>query len=159
MANFNNPYNNYPYGNVYQPFTYPYGNMNYQGNNNQQINNQQMQQPQMNQYAFVNGIEGAKSFQMQPNQTILLMDSDRPVCYMKTTNNIGQASLRYFKLTEVNENELKDDTQPQTNNVNNDYVLKADFDALSKKVNDLLGKMEKPYKNENSKGNKVVKDE
>ena len=159
MANFNNPYNNYPYGNVYQPFNYSYGNFNYQGNNNQQINNQQMQQPQMNQYAFVNGIEGAKSFQMQPNQTILLMDSDRPVCYMKTTNNIGQASLRYFKLTEVNENELKDDTQQQTNNVNNDYVLKADFDALSKKVNDLLGKMEKSYKNENSKGNKVVKDE
>lgn len=159
MANFNNPYNNYPYGNVYQPFTYPYGNMNYQGNSNQQINNQQMQQPQSNSYYYVNGVIGAKSFQLQPNQTVMLMDSDSPMCYMKQSNGMGQSTLRYFKLVEVNENELKDDTQPQTNNVNNDYVLKADFDALSKKVNDLLGKMEKSYKNENSKGNKVVKDE
>lgn len=160
MANFNNPYNNYPYGMPYQPFTYPYGNMNYQGNNQQQVNNQQVQQQaQMNQYAFVNGVEGAKSFQMQPNQTIMLMDSDRPVCYMKSTNNIGQASLRYFKLTEVNENELKNDSQSQENKDNNDYVLKADFEALSKKVNDLLDRTQKTYKNENLKGNKVVKDE
>lgn len=162
MANFNNSYNNYPYGMPYQPFTYPYGNMNYQGNNNQQINNQQMQptpQPQANSYFYVNGVIGAKSFQLQPNQTVMLMDSDSPMCYMKQSNGMGQSTLRYFKLVEVNENELKDDTQPQTNNVNNDYVLKADFDALSKKVNDLLGKMEKSYKNENSKGNKVVKDE
>ena len=59
-----------------------------------------------NVYAFVNGIEGAKSFQIMPNQTVLLMDSDNPVCYMKTANAMGQATLRYFKLVEVSEQDL-----------------------------------------------------
>lgn len=72
------------------------------------------------------------------------MDSDNPICYMKTANGVGQSTLRYFKLTEVNENELKNTNQP----VNNDYVLKADFDVLNKKVNDLLDKLEKPKENE-----------
>lgn len=60
-----------------------------------------------NVYYFVNGIEGAKSFAVQPNQTVLLMDSDAPMCYMKQSNGIGQSSIRYFKLTEVKEDDLK----------------------------------------------------
>ena len=67
-------------------------------------------QPQMNQYAFVNGVEGAKSFIVKPNQTILLMDSEQPICYMKQSNGFGQSSLRYFKLVEVKEEELKQPT-------------------------------------------------
>lgn len=144
MANYN--YGGYPYGMPYQAFMpQPNQQPNYNNMNNNYANQQPQQQPQMNQYAFVNGIEGAKSFQLQPNQTILLMDSDNPICYMKTANGVGQSSLRYFKLTEVNENELKNTNQP----VNNDYVLKADFDVLNKKVNDLLDKLEKPKENEN----------
>lgn len=96
------------------------------------------QQPRNNQYAYVNGIEGAKSFQMQPNQTMMLMDSDSPMCYMKSTNNLGQASLRYFKLVEVAESDLKP-TAPQ---VNPDYVLKSDFDALVKRLDDLIKEKE-----------------
>ncbi len=60
-----------------------------------------------NVYYFVNGIEGAKSFTVQPNQTVLLMDSDAPMCYMKQSNGIGQSTIRYFKLTEVKESEIK----------------------------------------------------
>lgn len=92
------------------------------------------QQPQMRQYSFVNGIEGAKAFQVQPNQTIMLMDSDDPICYMKQANNIGQATLRYFKLVEVSEQELRNVNQVQTNP---DYVLKSDFDALVKRIEEL----------------------
>ena len=84
MANYNNPYG--------------YGNYN-----SYNPNSKVYQQSQLNHYAFVNGIEGAKSFQLQPNQNIMLMDSDNPICYMKQTNNIGQATLRYFKLVEVSE--------------------------------------------------------
>ena len=63
-------------------------------------------QPRTNVYAFVNGIEGAKSYQMMPNQTVLLMDSDNPICYMKTSNSIGQSTLRFFKLLETTEQDL-----------------------------------------------------
>lgn len=115
MANYNNPYG--------------YGNYNsYNPNNNI------YQQSQLNHYAFVNGIEGAKSFQLQPNQNIMLMDSDNPICYMKQTNNIGQATLRYFKLVEVSEQELRNANQVPSNN---EYVLKSNFDALVKRINEL----------------------
>lgn len=160
MANFNNNFSGYPYGAPYQPYSYPYGNF-YQPNNmnmNQNSSGMQNQQPQMNQYAFVNGIEGAKSFQLQPNQTILLMDSDNPLCYMKSANGVGQSTLRYFKLTEISENDLKNNNGKEQINAN-DYVLKADFEVLSKRMDDLSSKLEKSFKTENFKGNKVNKNE
>ena len=88
-------------------------------------------QPQMNQYAFVNGIEGAKSFIVKPNQTILLMDSEQPICYMKQSNGFGQSSLRYFKLVEVQEQDLK-----KNENINNEdvYNLKKRVEELEKLV-------------------------
>ena len=93
--------------------------------------------PQLKQYSFVNGIEGAKSFQMPPNQTMLLMDSDNPICYMKTTDGIGQASLRYFKLEEIDENTIRAMNQPKPDP---NYVLKSDFDNLVAKIDKLLNK-------------------
>ena len=113
MANYNNGYG---YG-TYNPYI---------------PNN--VQQPQMRQYAFVNGIEGAKAFQLQPNQTMMLMDSEDHICYMKQANNIGQATLRYFKLVEVSEQELRSANQAKSNS---DYVLKSDFDALVKRIEEL----------------------
>lgn len=114
MPNYNY---NYPYGNIYQPF---------------QSQNQNYQQPQ-NQFAFVNGVEGAKSYQMIPNQTCVLIDSDNPFIYMKQTNGMGQATLKYYKMIEISEQELK------TNNVqtNTDYALKSDIDNLSKRIDEL----------------------
>jgi hypothetical protein len=88
-------------------------------------------------YAFVNGIEGAKSFQVSPNQTMLLMDSDSPICYMKTSDSIGQASLRYFKLEEIDENTIKLMNQPKPDP---NYVLKADFEKLVAKIDQLINK-------------------
>ena len=105
----NNPFNNYPYN--YQPSyykTYP-----------------------QNTYAFVNGIEGAKSFQMLPNQTMLLMDSDSLMCYMKKTNDMGQATLRAFKLEEVT-----------TEKTASEFVTREDFDTLSKKLDAIVNKLE-----------------
>lgn len=112
---------------------------------------QPVQQPQLNQYAFVNGIEGAKSFQMMPNQTVMLMDSDNPIAYMKTSNAVGQSTIRYFKLIETTEENLK-----TNNNVpKQEYVLKTDFDVLNNKVEELLSKLEKtskPYPNKHKEG-------
>lgn len=116
------PYNPY---NFYNPYPQPnYGSF--------------PQQPQSNNtYAFVNGIEGAKSYPMQPNQTVMLMDSEQPIAYMKQSNGMGQATLKYFKLVETSEEELRFASKPTV-----EYVTKADFDALAKKVAELMPKGE-----------------
>ena len=142
MANYN--YSNYPYG---MPYYMPqsYNNIN---NNNMMQN--QMQQPQPNNYFYVNGIIGAKSFQMQPNQTVMLMDSDSPMCYMKQTNSMGQATLRYFKLVETSEDDLKT-AQTQGNQPNVEYALKSDLEALSRKMDEISSRFEKPLNSTESK--------
>lgn len=121
MPNFYNPYGLYPYS--------PYGN-----NNNQPTT-------QTNQYAFVNGIEGAKAYPVMPNQTMMLMDNDNPIIFMKTANSLGQTTLRYFKMIEINENDLHVNNNPSVQ-----YALQSDLDAINKRLDDLTKKMEKPVK-------------
>lgn len=118
MQNFNNsPYYNGPYG-----YNSPYGYSNPYG------------QPKLNNgLIFVNGIEGAKSYQMQPNQMVMLLDSDNPIIYKKTSNGYGQSTVECFKMVQVSEEELKG----TNNNPNQEYVLKADFDALVKRMDEL----------------------
>lgn len=148
MANYNNIYGyNYPYGAPYTPYSQQL-QPNYNNVNN--MMNNQNQQPQANNYFYVNGIIGAKSFQMQPNQTVMLMDSDSPMCYMKQTNSMGQATLRYFKLVEISEDDLK---TPQAQGVqpNVEYALKSDLEALNKKLNEISSRFEKPLNSTESK--------
>ena len=119
--------------------------MNYDSNMNNYSNyysqpnySQQNFQPRpiMNQYVFVNGIDGAKSFQLPPNQTILLMDNDNPYAYMKSSNQIGQTSIRYFKLVETTEQELRNSNNVEV--VSNDYVSRSEFDEMKKKIDKIL---------------------
>lgn len=81
-----------------------------------------------NTYAFVNGLEGAKAYPMSPNQMILLMDSDSPVCFKKQSDNTGKATLQCFKLEEITEEELKG-IIPNNNN--------EEIQALSKRMDEL----------------------
>ena len=95
----------------------------------------QPQTPALNQFAFVNGIEGAKSFPMQPNQTVLLMDSEHPIAYKKTSNGMGQATLEYFLLKSVSEADLRasmGSPAPST-----EYVTRREFDELQRKLEEL----------------------
>lgn len=100
---------------------FPYGQSNYGMNNytSYQPNFQPSYQPPMQHqvaqtfstqqngnatsggFVYVNGKEGAKAYILQPNSTIFLMDSDNPFFYVKSTNNLGQASIRKFKFEEV----------------------------------------------------------
>lgn len=100
---------------------------------------QRQTQPQQNVYAFVNGVEGAKSYQINANQTVLLMDSEQQVCYLKQANAMGQATLRYFKLVEVSENDVRNignKNVPQ----NGDFATKKDIEDIIKR----LDALEKP---------------
>ena len=146
MANFN--YGSYPYGNIYQPQQPNYAQPNFNNNLGNMMNNQP-QQTQMTQCYWVNGSEGAKAFQMIPNQTAMLMDSENPIMYMKQTNSMGQGTIKYYKLIEITEQDIKNQNAPQQNTQPNpEYVLKADFDVLSKRIDELSRKIEKPYKSQ-----------
>ncbi len=103
-------------------------------------------QQQLRQYAFVNGVEGAKSYQLVPNSSIMLMDAEANICYKKECDNTGRASIRYFKLEEIDEAEARNITQP-VKVTTPEYVSKAEFDALSEKIDDLLKKLDKPKSN------------
>lgn len=60
-------------------------------------------QQQTQTFTYVNGIEGAKSFPIAPNQTVLLMDNDNPIFYIKASNQLGQSTIRIFRFEEIKE--------------------------------------------------------
>ena len=99
-----------------------------------------------NQYAFVNGIEGAKSYQVLPNQMMLLMDSDNPICYMKQADNMGKSSIRYFKLEEIDEAKTKEILSTPTPTI--EYALKSDLDSINSKLEELTKLIKKSAKGE-----------
>lgn len=122
--NYNNYTNPYGYGDRYTP---------------------QYQKPQTGTYAFVNGIEGAKGYQLKPGATsVLLMDADGYLCYMKALDKEGKPIIRYFKLEEVDEAAARKLLQPSSPTDN--YATKDDIEAINKKMDELLKRLE-------SKGN------
>lgn len=106
------------------------------------------QRSQLQQYAFVNGPEGAKAYQMQPNTVMMLMDADNPLCYKKETDAFGKASLRYFKLEEVDEAAIRSMFQPQAQV--SDYASKEDIDAINKRLDDIFKRLDKKNKDNNA---------
>lgn len=75
-----------------------------------------------NYYYYVNGIDEARNFQMQPNQVALLMDNYKPLLYVKSSNQLGQASIKTFKLEEVvestdQENKRLDNLEQKLNEI------------------------------------------
>lgn len=88
-----------------------------------------------NNIIWVQGIEGAKAWQLAPNSIAILLDSENEgKMYIKVTDNIGMGSLRVFNYVE----EL---VQPQGNTtINNnsldlsEYVKKDELSTLIKEI-------------------------
>ena len=53
-----------------------------------------------NSITWVQGIEGAKAFQLMPNSNVILMDSESDKFYIKSSDNIGMCNLRTFNYVE-----------------------------------------------------------
>ena len=108
----------YPYG---QTLRNTYGNdrdfYSQQMNGQQQQNMYAPQQPMQIQtnIEYVNGIEGAKAFMLPPNAQKLLLDSDNPFFYIKTTDQQGKPVVKRFKYIDVDADQQaqQQDTQPQ----------------------------------------------
>lgn len=101
----------------------------------------QQQKQQSNIYAFVNGIEGAKSYPIPANQSMLLMDSEQSVCYLKQVNALGQASLKCFKLVEVKEADLKETVGNSNQESQISLAKNKEFVTLKKRVEELEKKL------------------
>ena len=83
---------------------------------------------------WVNGIEGAKAWQLNPNSMIILLDSEvEGKMYIKVSDNIGMSSLRIF-------NYVEEMPSASTNvTINNDldlsqYVRKDELNKLIKEI-------------------------
>ena len=147
---YQNYYNPYP---VQTPIQTTQQNPNYQNMYYQQMPTgysgmQQMsyQQPQSNSgFQWVQGEAAAKAFHVDPGQTVLLMDSDSPVLYLKSTDVSGRPTpMVVYDLVERKE-------QPVTNqsvaNIDlSEYVKRSDIEAIitesvSKAVDEKMGEI------------------
>lgn len=66
--------------------------------------NPQLNTPQpsnTNQIQYVNGRASVDMFQMNPNESALLMDSTQDVFYIKKTDASGLATVRTFSFSEI----------------------------------------------------------
>ena len=120
-----------PY-NPYQPYQpNPYGQPAY---GFQQPTYQPPQpQPQVQKplFDFVNGVEGAKSYRLLPNQSAILLDNDNSLMYIKTANALGQSAIEYYSIQKTTEESLRGTPKQEPSA---SYVSRDDFDALVKKV-------------------------
>ena len=81
---------------------------------------------------WVQGLEGAKAYQMNPNSNVLLMDSENEgVFYIKVTDNIGMADLRVFHYTEVAQQDTR--KNPVSEDLS-EYVKKSELNDLIKSI-------------------------
>lgn len=73
-----------------------------------------------NNIVWVQGIEGAKAWQLAPNSMVILLDSEAEgKMYIKVSDNIGMSSLRIFNYTE----ELQRSNPSENVTINNDLDL------------------------------------
>lgn len=108
-----------------------------------QMNFQPPSYGQSNNLIRVNGIEGARAYQMTPNGTVVLFDEGRDVFYLKTSDGGGFASIREFTFTEK-----KNPVQSLTD----DYMTKAEFNAEIEKIREEING--KQYIQQHAKSNK-----
>ena len=94
------------------------------GMNNQQFF-QQQEQPQN--LIRVNGLEGAKAYQMSANSTVALFDANNDLMYVKSTDGAGFPTIRTFAFNEVVAN---NNTVPE----NVEYVTREEFNKLKEEL-------------------------
>ena len=89
---------------------------------------------------WVQGEAGAKSFTVMAGQSVMLMDSENNVFYIKSTDASGMPlPLRIFDYTERN-NDTSNSSTNIASNINNEinmdnYVTRQEFDDLVSKIN------------------------
>lgn len=93
----------------------------------QSMNNQQIiPQEQPQNLIRVNGIDGAKAYQMPANSTVSLFDSNEDIMYIKNTDGAGFPSIRMFRFEEIKETTKNEEKQ--------DYISRKEFEEFKKEL-------------------------
>lgn len=112
---------------MYQNFQNPYA-MQMQNLQNQIQNMNPFQQQGGNtQIQYVNGIESANAYQMAPNSSVLLMDSNLPRFYVKTTDAAGMADVKVFEFHEY----VEQKPEPMNPEM---FVTRQEFEELKQMI-------------------------
>jgi len=112
----------------YQPMYYPQVQAQPAPQN---VPQSQMPQPQSgsNGLTWVQGETGAKSYLVAPNTTVMLMDSENDVFYLKSTDASGMPMpLRTFEYKERKSPENEPKLSRRENST--EYVTKSEFEAF-----------------------------
>lgn len=72
----------------------------------------------------VNGLDGAKAYQMPANSTVALFDQNEDVMYIKSTDGAGFPTIRIFEFKEVGASVVSNDN----------YVTKDEFDKFKQEI-------------------------
>lgn len=81
------------------------------------------------QFAYVNGYDGARSYPLPMGSSALLMDTEKPLFYLKTCSNMGQYEIKTYEFKEI-----------QTPKSKEEYITKQEFEELNRKIETLLSK-------------------
>lgn len=126
------------YGYPYQQPPVPnYFNTNYmppqlnQMNQMQQTNNAQTNVS----WIYVNGIQGARDHIVQPGQTAWMMDNNDPMIHVKAVDSMGTATLKSFRLIEVDPQQAQQQPAPQIDV--SQFATKDEIKAVSDKLTQL----------------------
>ena len=88
-----------------------------------------------NSIIWVQGEQAAKAYPVSAGQSVLLMDSENPFLYIKSTDQSGMPlPLRIFEIRE----KIQNGNQQPTQKPNVDYVPRSEFDKLRDKVEELM---------------------
>lgn len=110
-------YQNLPYNNAYGGFN--------SNQYNYMPNSQNGLQGQIKSLTRVNGLEGAKAFQVMPRETVALFDGNDDIFYIKSADDGGFPTIKAYRFAEID----LTGTKPT-----NDYVTKSEFEELRNEV-------------------------
>lgn len=82
-------------------------------------------QGQIKSLTRVNGIEGAKAFQVMPRETVALFDGNDDIFYIKSADDGGFPTIKAYRFAEIDLTGAKP---------TNDYVTKSEFEELRNEV-------------------------
>lgn len=87
--------------------------------------------PATNYFAWVQGEAAAQAFQVAPGSTVMLMDSENPVLYMKSADNTGRPSpmQKMYLVSEEDYNKIQNEPK------NSDFVTKEDLQKAIDEIN------------------------
>lgn len=84
------------------------------------------------------GPESAQAYQIGPDSQVILMDSNRPVFYVKKSDSLGYSDIKAFEFKEI----PLFQSNPDQESVNSEYITKTEFEEFKKMIEDLVMKNE-----------------